>query len=593
MNIYIIPLPSTLSRPPPLILSVIRSRLLLQDSALNVFELYFQIVPGRNRSSGQLGGVTGAQTQACTTTMESEMEPSIIKKGRYTYVHDVNKGPPEAIDVHHIIVRRSGAWLLMFCIYVLLGITCFLILLPALDKSVAAGLLSFTIAGLLLRQFQRKQVEKGPTPPGNILQARIACLKVGVRGLQALLGVGRVQRPAATRSDLGPMGGLPRLGGLGSGPPTKPTKPAKPGEPTHGAQVAAGRCTRPTLHFLLLGSGPPTKPTKPAKPGEPTHGAQVAAGRCTRPTPNKACKPRTPTFKHAIRACRMLPGGVEPLTFGIRGNLCHLIPPIGLQLNWCIRWHKLPLIPKALLGVGQCSDPQQLNWWYKVRGSTPPGNILQARIACLKVGVRGLQALLGVGRVQRPAATRSDLGPMGGLPRLGGLGRLGRGPTLLLLGSGPPTKPTKPAKPGEPTHGAQVTAGRCTRPTPNKACRPRTPTFKHAIRACRMLPGGVEPLTFESVIILPAFGVQLETIYRSGSTVRRFVPIGKILKPVLNECVTPVTCYWSLSLILRGEEELSLVFKDLYPPVTMLVPIWKALCATKECTDMHSNCDTR
>ncbi|KAL0354270.1 UNVERIFIED_CONTAM: hypothetical protein Sangu_1008300 [Sesamum angustifolium] len=99
-----------------------------------------------------------------------------------------------------------------------------------------------------------------------------------------------------------------------------------------------------------------------------------------------------------------------------------------------------------------------------------------------------------------------------------------------------------------------------------------------------------------SVIILPAFGVQLETIYRSGRTVRHFVPIGKILKPVLNECVTPVTCYWSLSLILRGEEELLLVLKELYPPVSMLLPIWKALSAAidnKERPDLQSDCDTR
>ncbi|KAL8523218.1 hypothetical protein ACS0TY_013258 [Phlomoides rotata] len=100
----------------------------------------------------------------------------------------------------------------------------------------------------------------------------------------------------------------------------------------------------------------------------------------------------------------------------------------------------------------------------------------------------------------------------------------------------------------------------------------------------------------ESVIVFPDFGVQLETVYQSGKTLRQFVPIGKILKPVLNECVTPVTCYWSLSLILRGEEQLLLVFKGLYPPVTMLVPIWKALCAAiddEESTDMHSDCNTR
>lgn len=47
----------------------------------------------------------------------------------------------------------------------------------------------------------------------------------------------------------------------------------------------------------------------------------------------------------------------------------------------------------------------------------------------------------------------------------------------------------------------------------------------------------------------------------SGRTTRRFFPIGKILRPVLLECVTPLTCYWSLSLIVRDEGELMLVFK--------------------------------
>ncbi|XP_031093810.1 uncharacterized protein LOC115998379 isoform X3 [Ipomoea triloba] len=87
----------------------------------------------------------------------------------------------------------------------------------------------------------------------------------------------------------------------------------------------------------------------------------------------------------------------------------------------------------------------------------------------------------------------------------------------------------------------------------------------------------------ESVIILPGFGVQLETQYRSGRITRRFVASSKILKPVLNECVTPVTCYWSLSLIIHGEEQLLVVFKELRPPVKTLVPIWKALCASIEC----------
>ncbi|KAK4795730.1 hypothetical protein SAY86_028056 [Trapa natans] len=83
----------------------------------------------------------------------------------------------------------------------------------------------------------------------------------------------------------------------------------------------------------------------------------------------------------------------------------------------------------------------------------------------------------------------------------------------------------------------------------------------------------------ESVLILPSFGVQLETRYRSGRIVRRFVPIGKLLKPVLQECVTPITCYWCLSLVLREEDELMLVFKELRPPLKMLIPVWKALCA--------------
>ncbi|XP_038876673.1 uncharacterized protein LOC120069067 [Benincasa hispida] len=91
----------------------------------------------------------------------------------------------------------------------------------------------------------------------------------------------------------------------------------------------------------------------------------------------------------------------------------------------------------------------------------------------------------------------------------------------------------------------------------------------------KLFKGTVEK---ETVMVLPNFGVQLETHFRSGKVIRRFVPVDKILKPVLLECLTPVTCYWSLSLILQGEDELLLVFKELRPPVKMLVPIWKALC---------------
>ncbi|XP_047324504.1 uncharacterized protein LOC124928024 [Impatiens glandulifera] len=84
----------------------------------------------------------------------------------------------------------------------------------------------------------------------------------------------------------------------------------------------------------------------------------------------------------------------------------------------------------------------------------------------------------------------------------------------------------------------------------------------------------------ESVVIMPAFGIQHETHYTRGRTIRRFIPMHKILKPVLAECLTPMTCYWTLSLLMHGrEEELILVFKDLRPPVGILVPVWKALCA--------------
>ncbi|CAA3029135.1 GPI- c transferase complex, PIG-H component [Olea europaea subsp. europaea] len=113
--------------------------------------------------------------------------------------------------------------------------------------------------------------------------------------------------------------------------------------------------------------------------------------------------------------------------------------------------------------------------------------------------------------------------------------------------------------------------------------------FSFSLAVCLVKSWQGKQVEKESVTILPAFGVQLETTYRSGRTVRCFVPISKILKPVLNECVTPVTCYWSLSLIIR-EEELLLVFKELHPPITMLVPIWKALCAAiliEEFSDVH------
>ncbi|RHN40570.1 putative GPI-GlcNAc transferase complex, PIG-H component domain-containing protein [Medicago truncatula] len=86
----------------------------------------------------------------------------------------------------------------------------------------------------------------------------------------------------------------------------------------------------------------------------------------------------------------------------------------------------------------------------------------------------------------------------------------------------------------------------------------------------------------ESVVIMPGFGVQLETHYMSGEVIRSFVPVDKILKPVLLECVTPVTCYWTLSLIVCDESEMVLVFKNMRPPIKMLVHVWKALCAATD-----------
>ncbi|KAJ4789304.1 phosphatidylinositolglycan-like protein [Rhynchospora pubera] len=73
-----------------------------------------------------------------------------------------------------------------------------------------------------------------------------------------------------------------------------------------------------------------------------------------------------------------------------------------------------------------------------------------------------------------------------------------------------------------------------------------------------------------------------------GRIDRKFIQMGKILKPVLNECVTPVTCYWSLVLVLRDDDQLALVFQKLQPPIKILVPVWKALCKSTNLED-HSH----
>jgi hypothetical protein len=95
--------------------------------------------------------------------------------------------------------------------------------------------------------------------------------------------------------------------------------------------------------------------------------------------------------------------------------------------------------------------------------------------------------------------------------------------------------------------------------------------------------------------------IKFKLIILSGKVDCYFELIGKILKPLLNKCVTPVTCYWILELLLCDEDELKLVFQvkltfsaltnligqikcqyntiklklqTFQPPVKMLVPIW-------------------
>lgn len=82
----------------------------------------------------------------------------------------------------------------------------------------------------------------------------------------------------------------------------------------------------------------------------------------------------------------------------------------------------------------------------------------------------------------------------------------------------------------------------------------------------------------EAVVVMPTLGIQLETVYRSKNVKRRFVPLHRILWPVINEAVTPTTCFTYLALLLRDDSRLTLTFLHVRPPLSMLVPIWTALC---------------
>ena len=66
---------------------------------------------------------------------------------------------------------------------------------------------------------------------------------------------------------------------------------------------------------------------------------------------------------------------------------------------------------------------------------------------------------------------------------------------------------------------------------------------------------------FCSVFLFPLDFSLIFFCHSSGRVLSRFIPIDMILKPVLNEHLTPFTCYWRLALMVRGKEELVLAFK--------------------------------
>lgn len=81
----------------------------------------------------------------------------------------------------------------------------------------------------------------------------------------------------------------------------------------------------------------------------------------------------------------------------------------------------------------------------------------------------------------------------------------------------------------------------------------------------------------EAVVVMPNLGIQLETVYCSKKVDRRFVSLDRILAPVINEAVTPVTCYFYLALILQDEKDMLLAFENLRPPLKMLSCIWRSI----------------
>ncbi|CAK9166049.1 unnamed protein product [Ilex paraguariensis] len=64
-------------------------------------------------------------------------ESSASETARYIYVHDVEKGPLEAIDVHHIVVRKSSpkGFIVVLCTLLPIATSCLLFLIKFRTKT--------------------------------------------------------------------------------------------------------------------------------------------------------------------------------------------------------------------------------------------------------------------------------------------------------------------------------------------------------------------------------------------------------------------------------------------------------------------------
>ncbi|KAH0717130.1 hypothetical protein KY285_013161 [Solanum tuberosum] len=78
-------------------------------------------------------------------------EALAIAVGKYTYVHEVGKGPPEAIDAHHIVVRRSREKGFNLCLFTLLLFAYPTFLLFRQGKLDTLHIWSLVIMALLMR----------------------------------------------------------------------------------------------------------------------------------------------------------------------------------------------------------------------------------------------------------------------------------------------------------------------------------------------------------------------------------------------------------------------------------------------------------